>query len=318
MRVLITGITGFVGRHALRFLRGEQPRAEVFGLARRARDVEGARVLLAPLEDAASVRSAVAEAHPDCVLHLAAQSSPKDSFESPAATLRTNVEGSLNLFEALRRHAPQARVLAVGSGEEYGVAGADGRALGEDAPLRPLSPYAVSKIAQSYLALEQHLAHGLHVVRTRTFNHTGAGRGRGFAESNFARQIAAFERGLTTPVISVGNLDARRDFSDVRDVVRAYFALLEHGRAGEVYNVCSGVGISIREVLEALIGLSGGGVLIHVDPALMRPADIPALVGDPGRLREATGFEPRHTLDHALRALLDDWRARPDEELRQP
>lgn len=318
MRVLVTGITGFVGRHALRFLRDEAPGAEVFGLARQACPVDGARVLAAPLEDAAAVDAALAEARPETVLHLAAQSSPRESFDRPAQTFRTNVEGTVNLFEALRRHAPQARVLAVGSGEEYGVAGADGRALGEDAPLRPLSPYAVSKIAQSYLALEYHLAHGLHVVRTRTFNHTGAGRGRHFAESAFARQIVAVERGLRTPVISVGTLDTRRDFSDVRDVVRAYWSLLDAGRAGEVYNVCSGRAVSMREVLDTLVTLAGGGVLTQVDPELVRKADIPALVGDPTRLRETCGFRPRHGLDDALRGVLDHWRTRPNEELLTP
>ncbi len=315
MRLLVTGITGFVGRHALDFLRAEQAQVEVFGLARRARALHGMHTCVAALEDAETIARVVAEIQPERVLHLAAQSSPKDSFASPARTLRVNVEGTANLLEAVRLHAPQARVLVVGSGEEYGVAGADGHALGEDEPLRPLSPYAVSKIAQSYLALQYHQARGMHVVRTRTFNHTGAGRGTGFAESSFARQIAAVERGLRTPVIDVGNLEAVRDFCDVRDVVRAYWALFESGRSGEVYNVCSGVGTCIRDVLDTLITRSGGGVLTHTDPALMRPADIPILVGDPTRLREATSWRPRHTLDDALLALLEHWRGRPNEEL---
>lgn len=315
MRLLVTGITGFVGRHVLDFLRTTHPPVEVLGLARRPREVPGARVSVADLEDAAAVARAVADFQPERVLHLAAQSSPRDSFDDPARTLRVNVLGTAHLLEAVRRHAPAARVLVVGSGEEYGVAGADGRALREEDALRPLSPYAVSKIAQSYLALQSHLARGLHVVRTRTFNHTGAGRGAGFAESAFARQIVAVERGLRTPVIDVGNLEAVRDFSDVRDVVRAYWALLATGRAGEVYNVCSGAGVCIRDVLDTLITLAGGGVLTHSDPALMRPADIPALVGDPARLCAATDWRPRHTLDDALRAVLEHWRTRPDQEL---
>ncbi len=315
MRLLVTGITGFVGLHALAFLRATQPRVQVFGLARHARELPGAQVRVAALEEADALARVLAEVEPERVLHLAAQSSPRDSFADPAHTLRVNVLGTANLLEALRQHAPGARVLVVGSGEEYGCAGADGHALREDEALRPLSPYAVSKIAQSYLALQCHLARGMHVVRTRTFNHTGAGRGQGFAESSFARQIVAVERGLRTPVIDVGNLDAVRDFSDVRDVVSAYWALLEAGRPGEVYNVCSGVGVSIRSVLDTLITLAGGGVLTHSDPALMRPADIPALVGDPSRLRADTGWRPRHALDDALRALLEHWRGRPNEEL---
>ncbi len=315
MRVLITGISGFVGRHALAFLRAEHPEVEVFGLARDSPELPGARLHAAELADAAAIHEAVARAAPERVLHLAAQSSPRDSFSDPAGTLRTNVEGSANLLEAVRRHAPRARVLVVGSGEEYGKAGADGRALREDTPLLPLSPYAASKIAQSYLALQYHLGYGLDVLRTRTFNHTGPGRGRSFAESAFARQIVAVERGLRAPVIDVGNLDAVRDFSDVRDVVRAYWALFESGRPGAVYNVCSGTGLDMRALLDALLERARVSVLTRADPALMRPADIPALVGDPAALREATGFRPRHTLGDALGALLDDWRARDDAEL---
>jgi GDP-4-dehydro-6-deoxy-D-mannose reductase len=316
MRLLITGVSGFVGRHVLAFLREEQPAVEVFGLARRAAPDLGCACLAADLEDAPALHAALERARPERVLHLAAQSSPRLSFEQPARTLRANVEGTLNLLEALRARAPRARVLVVGSGEEYGRAEQGEQPLGEDTPLRPLSPYAASKVAQSYLALQYHLSYGLDVVRTRTFNHTGPGRGRDFAESSFARQIAAVERGLRKPPLAVGNLDSVRDFCDVRDVVRAYWALFERGRAGEVYNVCSGRAVRIRAVLERLESLARVPVGDAPDPRLMRPADIPALVGDPSRLRAATGWQARIPLERTLAELLDDWRGRPDEELR--
>lgn len=315
MRLLITGVTGFVGRHVLAFLRAEQPGVEIFGLARETAAELHCPCVVADMEDATAVAAAVEHVRPERVLHLAAQSSPRLSFEQPALTLRANVEGTLNLLEALRAHAPQARLLVVGSAEEYGNAAQDALPLDEDTPLCPLSPYAASKVAQSYLALQYHLSYGLDVVRTRTFNHTGPGRGRDFAESSFARQIAAAERGLQAPHLAVGNLDGVRDFSDVHDVVRAYWALFEDGRAGAVYNVCSGRGVRIREVLERLVALARVPIDVRLDPGRLRPADIPALVGDPGRLRAATGWEARMPLERTLADLLEHWRGRPDADV---
>lgn len=318
MRLLITGVTGFVGRHVLAFLRDEQPEVEPFGLARHAAPDLGCPCLAVDLEDARGLDAAIERVRPDRVLHLAAQSSPRLSFREPARTLRANVEGALHLLEALRAHVPGARLLVVGSGEEYGDAGRGPEPLGEETPLRPLSPYAASKVALSYLALQYHLSYRLDVVRTRTFNHSGAGRGRDFAESAFARQIVAIERGLQEPVIKVGNLESVRDFSDVRDVARAYWALFERGVAGEIYNVCSGRGVRIREVLDRLELAARVTVRDETDERHMRPADIPALVGDPSRLRAATGWEARVPLERTLADLLDHWRRRPSEELKDP
>jgi GDP-4-dehydro-6-deoxy-D-mannose reductase len=182
--------------------------------------------------------------------------------------------------------------------------------LREDFVPRPASPYAVSKVAQGLLALSYGPAGGLRIVRTRTFHHTGPGRGETFAESSFARQIAEVEAGLRAPVLMVGNLDAVRDYSDVRDVVRAYWALLEKGEAGAVYNVCSGQGWRIRDLLDMLLERSEVKVEVRVDAARLRPADVPVLVGDPSRLKEATGWAPRHRLADTLADLLEDWRAR--------
>jgi GDP-4-dehydro-6-deoxy-D-mannose reductase len=311
MRILITGAGGFVASHLAKALAGGAAAPQLFGLVRpSSRPVAGLHRLEADIEDPVAVEAAVASARPERVYHLAAQSSPSDSWRDPAATLRTNVLGFAHLLEALRRHAPSARVLVVGSAEEYGVVASDRTPVREDAELRPASPYAVSKVSQGYLALQYALSHGMALVRTRTFNHTGPGRGEGFAESSFARQIAEIEAGVRPPEIAVGNLDAVRDFSDVRDVVTAYQQLLEHGTPGDVYNVCSGRRVRIRELLDRLLALSSARIDVRVDPERLRPVDIPVLVGDPGRLRSATGWEPRIPLEQTLRDLLDDWRRR--------
>jgi len=313
MRVLITGVAGFVGGHVVGFLRDQHPEAAIVGLdnrpAARARSL-GIEIVQADLEDAASVRSALARVRPDRVIHLAAQSSPQRSWEDPAGTLRTNVLGMLHLLEAVRAGAAAPRILAVGSADEYGLVQPDALPLREDAPLRPVSPYAVSKVAQGYLALQYALSPGLHVVRTRTFHHTGPRRGESFAESSFARQLAEIEAGQRPPRLEVGNLEVVRDFTDVRDVVRAYWLLLDRGVPGEVYNVCSGRGVRLGDLLERLIALSELRVEVHVDASRLRPADVPALIGDPGRLRAATGWEPTIPLERTLADLLDYWRER--------
>jgi len=317
MRVFVTGVSGFVGHHLAAFLAAEQPDAELFGAVRqgeeRALVPPGVHALEADLTDYFSVEAALEAARPDRVVHLAAQSSVQQSWVDPAGTLRINVHGLLNLLEGLRRLKQSPRVLVVGSADEYGAAEARNLPLQEDAPLLPSSPYAVSKVAQGFLALQYALAHGMGIVRTRTFPHTGPGRGEQFAEASFARQIAEIEAGMRAPQLEVGNLDAVRDFSDVRDVVRAYWLLIEKGRAGEVYNVCSGRGVRIRELLTRLLALSSVAAQLRTDPARLRPVDIPELVGSNARLCDATGWQPRFALDDTLRDLLEDWRRRTRE-----
>jgi GDP-4-dehydro-6-deoxy-D-mannose reductase len=316
VKILVSGITGFVGGHLLKALREERPGAEVYGLVRPGDPGAAAlppdvRRIDAELEEAGSVEAAFERVQPEAIIHLAAQSSVQHSWLDPEGTLRTNLHGLLHLLEAVRKTGLAPRVLVVGSADEYGDAGGSpDRPLAEDAPLRPLSPYAVSKVAQGYLALQYALVFGMPIVRTRTFPHTGPGRGEVFAESSFARQIAEIEAGLRPPVLEVGNLEAVRDFSDVRDVVRAYALLLDRGKPGEVYNVCSGRGIRMGDLLDRLLGLAGARVEVRVDPDRLRPSDIPIQVGDPSRLREAIGWAPRYGLGDSLRDLLDEWRGR--------
>jgi len=312
MRVLITGVNGFVGTHLVDLLRAEQPRVEILGLVKPGTSPTraGVAAIEVDLDEAASVESALAGVAVDAIVHLAAQSSPSLSWNDPAGTLRTNVHGLLHLLEAVRGRASVPRVLVVGSAEEYGAAAPAELPLAEDAPLRPASPYAVSKVAQGYLALQYWLSHGVPTVRTRAFHHTGPGRAESFAESSFARQVAEIEAGLREPVVQVGNLDAVRDFTDVRDVVRAYWMLVERGEPGEVYNVCRGTGVRVGELLGEMIAAAGIDIQVRVDPERLRPSDVPILVGNPGKLRRRTSWEPRIGLAQTMRDLLDYWRAR--------
>jgi GDP-4-dehydro-6-deoxy-D-mannose reductase len=315
VRLLVTGASGFVGGHLVDYLRAHHPGVRLFGLERShgAAPQElppGIFPLPADLDDRASVEAALEEAQPDAVVHLAGQSSVQSSWTDPGSTLRTNVMGVVHLLEGLRRRGRPARVLVVGSADEYGPVAPAELPLREDRPLRPASPYAVSKAAQGLLALQYADAGGLSVVVTRTFPHTGPRRGEAFAESSFARQIADAEAGRRPPLLKVGNLEAVRDFTDVRDVVRAYWGLLEQGASGQVYNVCRGTGVRIADVLAQLTALSSLEMEVQVDPDRLRPVEVPALVGDPARIRAATGWEARIPLATTLADLLDDWRQR--------
>jgi GDP-4-dehydro-6-deoxy-D-mannose reductase len=272
----------------------------------------------ADLEDPTQAAVAVEEARPDRIFHLAGQSSVHRSWDDPGATLRANVLGIVNVLDAARRLGLRPAALVVGSADEYGPASPEEQPLRESAPLRPASPYAVSKVAQAALALLYGPAGGMRVVVTRTFPHTGPGRGEAFAESSFARQIAEIEAGRRPAVVEVGNLDAVRDFADVRDVVRAYDLLIENGEPGEVYNVCTGRGRRIGELLDALVALSTVRVDVRVDAARLRAADVSVLVGDPSKLRSATGWQPRIPLEQTLRDLLEDWRARVRSAVASP
>jgi GDP-4-dehydro-6-deoxy-D-mannose reductase len=315
VRLLVTGAAGFVGGHLVAFLRAERPDVEIHGVVLPQGGVSwrgpaGVRVLEADLNDPKAAAAAVEEVRPEAIVHLAGQASVHQSWLDPALTLRTNVLGLVHLLDAARRLALRPAVLVVGSAEEYGPVGPEEIPIREEAPLRPASPYAVSKVAQAALARLYGPAGGMRIVLTRTFHHTGPGRGEAFAESSFARQIAEIEAGRRPAVLEVGNLEAVRDFTDVRDVVRAYWMLLDKGQGGEAYNVCSGRGRRIRDLLDTLLAASSARVEVRVDPERLRPSDVPVQVGDPGRLRAATGWQAEIPLERTLGDLLDDWRTR--------
>jgi GDP-4-dehydro-6-deoxy-D-mannose reductase len=314
MRVLITGITGFAGSHLAEFLLAEHPEVEVFGTYRwRSRmdnveHLDGVKLLEADLRDYSSIQQALERARPDAVFHLAAQSFVPSSWSAPNETLTTNVQGQTNLFEAIRALRLDPVVQIACSSEEYGLVLPGEVPIQETNPLRPLSPYAVSKVAQDFLGYQYFQSYGLKVIRTRGFNHTGPRRGQPFVTSNFCSQVAAIELGLQEPVIRVGNLDAIRDFTDVRDMVRAYWLAAENGRPGEVYNIASGRGIAVREVLDKIIALAKVKVQVEVDPERLRPSDVEILIGDSTKFRADTGWEPRIPFEQTVRDLLDYWR----------
>jgi len=315
MRILITGITGFVGSHLAEY--ALKMGAEVFGTYRwrsRMDNIEHLlgkiRLVECDLRDATSIRNALREAKPDRIFHLAAQSYVPTSWTAPADTMHINVIGTVNLFEAVRQLEIDCRILNAGSSEEYGLQFEHELPIKETNQLRPLSPYAVSKVAQDLLGWQYHRSYGMFIVRTRAFNHSGPRRPEAFVDSGFAWQIARIEMGLQEPIIYVGNLDAKRDFTDVRDIVRAYWLALEKCQPGEVYNICSGKARSIREILETLIDMAKIGVEIRFDPTRMRPSDVPVLVGDSTKFREQTGWVPEIPYEQTLLDMLDYWRSK--------
>ena len=315
MRILITGMTGFAGSHLADFALARSD-VEVFGTARWRSPsqniehiVDKITVVDADLRDASSVESLVADIKPDWIFHLAAQSYVVSSWKLPSETITTNIVGTVNIFEAVRRAKYAPRILVACSSEEYGYVEPDEVPITEDNPLRPLSPYGVSKVGQDLLSYQYFKSYGLDVVRTRAFNHTGPRRGRVFVCSNFAIQIVEAQKGLR-PHVSVGNLEAVRDFTDVRDTVRAYWLALEAATPGDVYNICSGKGYSIREVLEKLIAIAGTDVAVEEDKERLRPSDVPLLVGDNTKFKKQTGWRPEVPFDQTLSDILDYWRER--------
>jgi GDP-4-dehydro-6-deoxy-D-mannose reductase len=317
MRVLITGVTGFVGSHMVDFLARTQPQAEVHGIRRwrsRTENIDhltgGLTLHECDIRDASSVHAVVAGVKPDYIFHLAAQSFVPASWGAPEETLSTNVLGQLHLFEAMRRAGSKARVLIAGSSEEYGDVRPDEVPIKETNPLRPLSPYAVSKVAQDMLGYQYFRSYGLDVVRTRAFNHEGPRRGSVFVTSTFCKQVAEIEKGKRPPVLHVGNLEAKRDFTDVRDVARAYWLALEKGRAGEVYNIGSGRSWQIGELLKLVLSMTDKVIEVKPDPARMRPSDVPILQCDADKFKKETGWKPEIPFEQTIRDLLQYWRER--------
>lgn len=298
MRVLVTGSKGFVAPWLLAYL--ESRGDHVIGL-----DAE------VDVTDAPAVTDAITSAAPEAICHLAAQASVGSSWKDQSATYAVNTFGTLNVLEAALACDRAPRVLLISSSEVYGRVTPDELPIHEDHPFAPVSPYAASKAAAELVGLQAWLGRGLEVVRARPFNHTGPGQRPDFVVPALARQVAALAA-AGGGVLEAGNLDVRRDITDVRDVVRAYRDLLEVGAPGQVYNVCRGESVSIDEVARRLLDLAGVDAEIVIDPARARPVDLPELRGDPVRLQAATGWTPEIPLDDTLMSVLQYWQRPPD------
>ena len=342
MRVLVTGITGFAGSHLAEYLL-ERGDVEVYGacrwrsrmdnlsdLARRGRlnrrgvdalvkseaelrtmvDPHAVNLLQGDMADPYQMRTLIEVIKPDRIFHLAAQSFVPTSWSAPAETFSINTLGQIHLFEAVRAAGVDPLIQIAGSSEEYGLVYPDEVPIKENNPFRPLSPYAVSKVAQELLAYQYHQSYGLRTVVTRGFNHTGPRHGPVLSCSSFARQIAEIEAELSPPVLYVGDLTTKRDWVDVRDVARGYWLALEKGVPGEVYNIGSGTTRTIQSMLDTLLSQSSVEIKVRQDPARLRPSDVPILWADDAKFRAQTGWEPQIPFDQTMRDLLNDWRER--------
>ncbi len=350
-RVLITGVTGMAGSHLAEYILANFPHVELYGMCRWRSRMENLAGLVArglvnsrPLEGRASTSGLLAECRapgklnlvygeladpgamrtvietvrPDRIFHLAAQSFVPASWSAPAETMHVNAIGQIHLFEAIRAAGIDPLIQIACSSEQYGLVLPNEVPIAETNPLRPISPYAVSKVAQEQLAWQYHQSYGLRTVVTRGFNHEGPRRGDVFVTSNFAKQIAQIEAGLKNPpVVYVGDLSCERDWTDVRDMVRGYWLALEHGTPGEVYNIGSGVRRSVGEMLDLLLSLSTAKVEIVADPTRMRPSDVRILHADTSKFQQATGWQPEYSFEQMMGDLLDWWRAqlKPQKEL---
>lgn len=290
MKILVTGSSGFVGKHLVKYLKTKRHQVIPFD---------------GDLLNATAVESALSTISPDGVIHLAAIAAVGESLSSPAKILRNNIFAQLNLLEALKRKKSAARILVIGSADEYGQS--SDKPIDENFPLLPASPYAVSKVTQDYLGLQYHLAYGLNIIRVRPFNHIGEGQALGFVVPDFAKQIVDAEKNQKAS-INVGNLNTIRDFTDVLDMVAAYELALTKGRPGEVYNLGSGIGVTIKDLLNQLISLSSAKIEVKVDPSKFRPGDQPKLVCNPQKFHLLTGWKTKIPLEQTLKRVIEWWR----------
>lgn len=317
MKALITGITGFVGSHLAEYIISNHAETEIFGTKRWRSPKDNIRGILdkihlhdCDLRDLSSLIAVLNEVKPDFIFHLAAQSFVTTSFLAPVDTLECNVIGTTNLLEAIRITKIDPLIHICSSSEVYGQVTKDDLPIREDCPLRPVSPYAVSKVGEDMVAFMYWKAYGLKTIRTRMFTHSGARRGEVFVDSFFAQQIAKIELGLQKPILRVGNLDSVRTFADVRDTVRAYWLLLQKCAPGEVYNIGGDKTMTIREMLDRLLTLTTykNKIEIVVDKSLIRPADVTLQIPSAEKFKTETNWQPVIPYDQTLQDMLDYWR----------
>jgi GDP-4-dehydro-6-deoxy-D-mannose reductase len=308
-RVLITGINGFTGRYLADYL--NQQGYEVWGLDRSERkenNYSNINFYLADICEQQELQAILEECQPESIYHLAAQSSVGLSWQQPAPTMNINLEGCITLLETARLVCSDCRVLLAGSGEEYGPVSSDNLPINEYCETNPQNPYSLSKLFQGMVGMHYARTYKMQIYIVRAFNHTGPGQAQGFVVPDFAAQVASIEAGLQAPVIKVGNLSAQRDFSDVRDVIRAYHSILEKGIPARIYNVGAGKAIPIYDILDYLIFLCKESIQVEVDEKKFRPVDVPVLYSDTSRIKEETGWQPTIPLEETLKDTLNYWR----------
>lgn len=316
--VIVTGATGMVGSIMVDYILADHPEYDIIAMRRRRSDLKNVTHLLhhprvhweiGDLSDTHSLYSILRKHEPERCFHAAAMSHVPTSWLAPAECMHTNVIGQINLFESIREVCPECRIQICGSSEEYGLVKPDEIPVTEENPLRPLSPYACSKVAQDMMGYQYTQSYGMKIVRTRAFNHSGARRHEGFAEASFSLQIAQIEKGLRDPIIYHGNLEPIRDMTNVKDIVQAYWLSLNGScEWGEVYNICSGNDPRIQDILDYLLELSDEDIATQVDPERMRPSDVPVLIGNSDKFRTATGWAPTYTWQQTMAECLDYWR----------
>lgn len=307
MKSLISGIDGFVGCYLSDYL-AEQGEA-VYGTTINPKyNNEKALLFTMDLLDKNSVAEVIKEVQPDTIYHLAGQSAVGLSWDNPSLTMSINVNGTIHLLEAVRDYCKEAKVLIVGSSDQYGPVKEEDCPISEQHALKPASPYGISKVTQEQIAKLFVESYDMNIIMVRSFNHIGPRQGINFVVSDFASKIVQIERGAH-PVIKVGNLEAYRDFTDVRDIVRGYYMLMQKGQIGEVYNIGSGKAVKIREILDSLIGFSSKSIEVQIDEAKLRPLDVPLVQCDKSKIANHTGWNPTIDLALTLRDTLEYWRS---------
>lgn len=308
MKVLVTGANGFVGKYLVQALQ-ERNHEVIAGLQNPVDELAGqSECVCFDILHKEQVNQVIASLQPDGIIHLAAQSMVKIAWESPADTLTVNAVGTINIVNAVAKYSGKSKIITVGSSEEYGRAGEAGHALLEETVCLPQNPYAVSKLAAGQIALQLAERDKINVMHVRPFNHFGPRQRRGFVVSDFASQLAGIEKGLADPVIYVGDLSAQRDFTDVRDVVQAYFLLLEKDVATGIYNVCSGKARSAREILELLMAKCTVKIEVKIDQEKYRPSSVPLFIGCSNKIFQATGWVPQRNFNDSISETLNWWR----------